>query len=309
MGQNGVTGAAGERPILILGATGMLGHKMWQILSARFPEVYGTMRSAPSDPRFDRYPFLKSERITGNVDALDIEAVLRVIRALKPGVVVNCIGSIKQRASADNPLVSIPINSLLPHQIAAEAAQWEGKTIHFSTDCVFSGQRGDYSESDPSDAEDLYGKSKHLGELLDGNALVLRSSIIGRELDHHASLLDWLLLGNHRTVRGFTRAWWSGVTTNHMANLVGEIIGRFGYLKGLYHVSSGKISKYDLLILVKEAFGLPVEIVPDDTFFCDRSLTGERLREAIGYTPTALPEMLAELARDATPYERLKRQQ
>lgn len=279
----------------------MLGHKMWQTLSSRY-ETFGTMRGSPADDRWKAYPFLKNSNIQGGVDAQDIEQALKVVRELKPDVIVNCIGAIKQRASAEDPVVSITLNSLLPHRLAAEAENWGGRLIHFSTDCVFSGNRGDYTEADPSDAEDLYGKSKHLGELIRGNALVLRTSIIGRELEHHASLLDWFLLGRHQKVRGFTRAWWSGVTTNHLSTLVGEIIGQSGYLKGLYQVSSGKISKYDLLGLLKQAYGLSVEIEPDDSFFCDRSMKGDLLREAIGYQSAGWNVMLKELLDDITSY-------
>lgn len=291
--------------ILVLGTTGMLGHKMWQTLSADFDDVHGTMRSSKSDARWDAFPFLRAKNIVDGIDATVTDDVLRVVRDLKPGVIVNCIGAIKQRASAEDPLVSIGLNSLLPHQLAAEADNWGGRLIHFSTDCVFSGHRGSYSEEDLSDAEDLYGKSKHLGELIRGNAVVLRTSIIGRELEHHASLLDWFLLGGHTSVRGFTRALWSGVTTNHLSKLVGEIIMKFGYLKGLYQVSSGSISKHELLTMVKEAYGMPVEVVPDDSFFCDRSLKGDKFQSAIGYTSPGWQAMLDEMIRDATAYKKL----
>ncbi len=289
--------------ILVLGVTGMLGHKVWQTLSADFADVHGTMRASKSDKRWDSFEFLQSDKIVEGVDALDIDSVLRVVRELKPGVIVNCIGAIKQRPSAEDPVVSITLNSLLPHRLSAEADNWGGRLIHFSTDCVFSGNRGDYAESDNSDAEDLYGKSKHLGELIRGNAVVLRTSIIGRELEHHASLLDWFLLGPHTTVRGFTRAWWSGVTTNHLAKFVGEIVGKFGYLKGLYQVSSGKISKYDLLVLLRDAYGLPVVIERDESFFCDRSMKGEKLHSAIGYRSPDWGSMLQELIGDPTNYK------
>jgi dTDP-4-dehydrorhamnose reductase len=178
--------------------------------------------------------------------------------------------------------------------------------IHFSTDCVFSGKKGDYTEDDPSDAEDIYGKSKYLGEALPDNALVLRTSIIGRELVHADSLLEWFLSQNHKTVRGFKRAWWSGVTTNHLAAQVAKFIGMYPQLTGLYQVSSGKISKFDLLQLVREAYHLDIEIIPDHDFFCDRSLSGERLRAATGYVCPPWSELLRELVNDSTGYDNYK---
>ncbi|MBA2687201.1 MAG: SDR family oxidoreductase [Gemmatimonadaceae bacterium] len=289
--------------IVVLGVTGMLGHKMFQTLSAQFPDVYGTMRGRRDDARWSEYPFLQSERIFDQMDALDLDAFTGKVRELRPEIVINCVGAIKQRASAENGVVSITLNALLPQRLANDLKGWEGRLIHFSTDCVFSGQKGNYDESDPSDATDLYGKSKHLGELLAGNSLVLRTSIIGRELSHHASLLDWFLLGNHKSVHGFTRAWWSGVTTNHLSTMVGEIIAKFGYLKGLYQVSSGKISKYDLLLLLKEAYGMSVDVVPDDSFFCDRSMSGDLLKAETGYQSPQWTAMLQELVQDPTPYK------
>lgn len=290
--------------IFVLGANGMLGHKMFQVLSGSFDDVTGTIRGRRDDSEFAEIALLQSARILEGVDALRDDSLFSMLRSKKPAIVVNCIGAIKQRSSAHDPMTSIKINSLLPHELAAVANEWGGRLIHFSTDCVFSGAKGDYSEDDSSDAEDLYGRSKYLGETAAVNSLVLRTSIIGRELSHHQSLLDWFLLGDHKTVRGFTQAWWSGVTTNHLARLVGEIITEHPYLSGLFHVSSGRISKYDLLCRVKAAYGLPIEVTPDDSFVCDRSLRGERLREAIGYKCASWDTMLTDLLEDPTPYEK-----
>lgn len=289
---------------MILGASGMLGHKMFQVLSGKLDSVQGTIRGTKSDKRFKGTEIFQSTAILDQVDASETGSVLDILRKHRPQVVVNCIGTIKQRSAAQDPITSIRINALLPHEIAAVLSEWDGRLIHFSTDCVFSGETGEYGEEDLSDAHDLYGKTKYLGEGIGGNSLVLRTSIIGRELAHHQSLLDWFLLGAEQSVRGFTRAWWSGVTTNHLASLVGEIVCKNGYLKGLYHVSSGRISKYELLCRLNAAFDLGKEIVPDDSFTCDRSLRGDKLRAAIGYVCPSWDVLLAELTEDRTPYER-----
>jgi len=289
--------------ILVLGATGMLGHKMLQLLSARFENVFGTMRGLLTDPRYRVIAQLVPGRILEGLDLRDAKMVSGVIAELRPDVVVNCVGAIKQRAEAQDPVTSIHLNSLLPHIVANALQGWQGRLIHFSTDCVFSGQKGGYREIDPSDATDIYGKSKYLGEPLAGNSLVLRTSIVGRELIHSDSLLEWFLSMNHKQVRGFTRHWWSGVTTNHLSRLVGDIIRSHPRLAGLYQVSSGKIAKYDLLCLLRDAYALDVEITPDAQSFCDRSLSGDLLREAIGYEAPSWAQLIEELVKDPTEYD------
>lgn len=290
--------------ILILGGAGMLGHKMVQRLVPESPEVWWTVRGAR-----EALPLaeLRSERCIDRIDLGDWTAVAGLLGRLRPDVVVNCAGVIKQRAAAQSPIPSITINSLLPHRLAEAQAAWGGRLIHFSTDCVFSGHRGHYTESDQSDAEDLYGRSKFLGEAQGPNALTLRTSIIGRELDHHQSLLDWFLLGDHASVRGFTRVWWSGVTTNHLAEVVAQALRRDPPLSGLFQVSSGRISKYDLLRSIGAGYGLDVEVVPDEGPVNDRSLDGGRFAAEFGYRCPPWEQLIAELVNDPTPYAHVAR--
>lgn len=295
-----------EPKILVLGATGMLGHKMLQILGSSFDDVRGTIRGTLGDPRYSAIRSFASGRVIENFDASKPEQLAGLLDDLQPDFLVNCIGMIKQRAEGTDAVRNIELNAILPHTAARHVGKWGGRMIHFSTDCVFSGRTGDYTEADPSDAEDIYGKSKYLGEALPENSLVLRTSIIGRELVHSDSLLEWFLSQNHGKVRGFKRAWWSGVTTNHISALVAKFIAMHPRVTGLYQVSSGKISKFDLLQLVRDAYSLDIEITPDDTFYCDRSLSGERLREAIGYVCPPWPELLRELVNDSTGYDNYK---
>jgi dTDP-4-dehydrorhamnose reductase len=288
--------------IVVLGADGMLGHKMFQRLGARFPGTRGTLRTSTTDPRFAGIALLQSDAIVDGVDAMDESGLRRRIESLRPEVVVNCVGVIKQRDAAHDAIPSLTINALLPHRLAAWLRAWDGRLIHFSTDCVFSGRRGHYREDDVSDAEDLYGRTKYLGETTHlANALTLRTSIIGRELFHHKSLLDWFLR-QHGTVRGFTKVIYSGVTTNHLADVVGDVIEHHRDLHGLYQVASDPIAKHDLLRLVKDAFRTDVEIVPDDREVSDRSLDGSRFAAATGYRCPPWPALVAELAADPTPY-------
>jgi dTDP-4-dehydrorhamnose reductase len=294
----GMTGS-----ILVLGGGGMLGHKIFQNLCHRFPEIRCTFRNQPTQRTSAVSELFPSNAIITGVDASrwsDLEALLV---KLKPAVLINCIGIVKQRSEAKTPLVSIEINSLLPHRLAILLASWQGRLIHFSTDCVFSGRKGNYSEGDFSDAEDLYGRTKYLGEVIAPNALTLRSSIIGRELTNRQSLLEWLLQNNGGHVKGYCKAIYSGVTTLHLANLVGDLILRHESLSGLYQVASTPISKYDLLILLRNAYGLHIEIEPDDHFFCDRSLNPAKFAAATGYRCPPWTELVRELAEDPTRYD------
>jgi dTDP-4-dehydrorhamnose reductase len=290
--------------IVVLGAGGMLGHKMFQTLRQRFANTLGTIRGTTGDQAHCRIGLFQKGNLIEKVDVMNQAALAACLRSHRPEFVVNCIGIIKQRPDAHSHLASIAINALLPHQLAELCREWGGRLVHFSTDCVFSGKRGNYAEDDPSDAEDLYGKTKFLGEVDAPSALTLRTSIIGRELSEFSSLLEWFLGQKDGTVRGFTRALYSGVTTNFLARLVADIIADHPSLNGLYQVTSPTISKYDLLCLLRQVYGLSTQIVVDDTFFCDRSMRGDKLRAAIGYKCPSWPDLCAELADDPTPYER-----
>lgn len=290
--------------VAVLGGGGMLGHKLVQTLSRRFPETWCTLHGTRAEAGLDRIG-VGPERVAEGMDAADWTALGGWLAELRPDVIVNCVGVIKQRATAQNAVAAIAINALLPHRLAQACAGWGGRLVHFSTDCVFTGRRGMYGEDDPTDAADLYGRSKAMGEVDAPHALTLRTSMIGRELRHHASLLDWFLAHPGPDVPGFTRAWWSGVTTNHLADVVAGLIERETWLGGVYQLSSGRISKHELLTLLRDAYGRDVEIVPDDSVCIDRSLCGERFAAAAGYRFPGWKALLEQLLADPTPYPNL----
>ena len=288
--------------ILVLGGAGMLGHKMFQILQERIGDTWCTLREATPTGILRKIEFFHGNNVIWNVNASDFSALYRLIAERRPEVIVNCIGVIKQRADAKAAIPSIRINALLPHELSEWCGGWNGRLIHFSTDCVFSGKRGHYSEQDLSDAEDLYGKTKYLGEVSSGRALTLRTSIIGRELSEFKSLLEWFLQQNHKKIIGYTRAYYSGVTTNYLAGLVARIIQEQPALAGIYQVTGDTIPKYELLGLLREAFSMDVEIERDTRFFCDRSMVGRKFVQATGYRTPSWPDLIAELRKDPTPY-------
>ena len=288
--------------ILILGGTGMLGHKMHDVLS-RGHEVVSTTRSPVSSLEVDAGEFFRSGRLIENVDATDMHRLDGLVAGFAPDVVINCVGVVKQRDEAHDPTLAISVNALLPHQLAALSEQHDARLIHFSTDCVFSGARGDYVESDPSDATDLYGRTKYLGEVSNDGALTIRTSIIGRELDHFGSLVEWFLR-QRGEVGGFTRAIYTGVTTARLASIVHRILAERPELTGVYQVASEKITKFELLTMIRDRFGLQdrVSIAPDDGLLCDRSLVGDRFSAATGIEVPPWSEMVDELAEDSKRY-------
>lgn len=290
--------------VLVIGGNGMLGHKLCQRLPDQGCEVVATIRRSAEFAA--RYPSVfESTRLLPLVDVLDDRQLEQVMREVAPRVVINCAGIVKQLAAAHDPLLSVGVNAYLPHKLAKLCADAGSRLIHISTDCVFSGARGRYLESDPSDAEDLYGKSKFLGETTPAEtaALTLRTSIIGRELEVPGhGLLEWFLAQSGRKVRGFSRAVFSGLTTHELARVVSRIIADHPTLRGLYQVASDPINKFDLLGLIRQAYDLPIDIERDETQIVDRSLGMDRFRDATGYAPPGWREMVAEMQRDTTPY-------
>jgi dTDP-4-dehydrorhamnose reductase len=288
--------------VLVLGGTGMLGHRLWIDLRAEH-DVWVTVRG-DHDP-FPAQPEFPAERVVRGVDARATDDLVRVVAAVRPELVVNAIGLIKQLETAGDRLLALTMNSLLPHRLAAVCRAANARLVHISTDCVFSGRRGAYTEADASDAEDVYGRTKFLGEVEAPHAVTLRTSIIGQELRTRLGLVEWFL-GRTGTVRGYRRAIYSGLTTGELARVILRHVIPDPALHGLYHVSSQPISKYELLTLVKEAYGREVALEADDAFVCDRSLDSTRFRQATGYVPPAWPEMIGRMAAHSGFYERLR---
>lgn len=275
--------------VLVLGASGMLGSAVFKFFLADDGlDVYGTLRSS----RFVRYFGDEArDRLIVGIDVENTDGLLTLFAKLRPDVVVNCIGLVKQLADADDPLLAIPINSMLPHRLARMCALIDARLVHLSTDCVFSGKKGKYLESDLADATDLYGRSKLMGEVDYPNAITLRTSIIGHELDGARSLIGWFL-AQQKKVRGFRRAIFSGLPTVEIARVLKNHVFPNPQLHGLYHLSAEPINKYELLSLVALLYGKSIEIEPDDGFVIDRSLNSERFREATGFAPSDWPDLV-----------------
>jgi dTDP-4-dehydrorhamnose reductase len=285
--------------ILVFGAGGMLGHKLMQVLEDTH-EVFGTSRSDTVIAN------IKKARIIPGISIEDDAAVRRAIETAKPDVVVNAVGIIKQLPDSKNVITTLTVNSIFPHRLAELGREFGFRLITVSTDCVFSGSRGDYSEDDIPDATDLYGKSKNLGEVDAPNCLTLRTSIIGHELGTSHSLVDWFLSHRGGRVKGYVNAIYSGFPTVVFAAIIDNLIRRQPALSGLYHVSSDPIGKYDLLKLINERYRAEIEIEPFEDFRIDRSLDSSRFRSATGFVPRSWPEMIDMMAADAVTYDKWK---
>ena len=267
----------------------MLGNASFRLFSADEEfDVFGTIRSPHSLANFSRelHP-----RLISGVDVESLDGMLHVFDLLKPSVVINCIGLVKQLSEADDPLAAIPINSILPHRLARICAVAGARLVHMSTDCVFSGSKGGYVEDDFPDAKDLYGRSKFLGEVDYPNAITLRTSIIGHELSGHRSLIGWFLAQEGK-VKGFKRAVFSGLPTVELARVIKDYVLPNVGLHGLYHVSAEPINKFDLLTLVAKVYGKQIDIEADEDFVIDRSLDSSRFKEATGYKPAPWLELV-----------------
>jgi len=286
--------AKGNR-VLLLGATGMLGHVVFsQLSAANDREVFGTVRDRREAARWFSPELLS--RCLDRVDAFNFDGIIRALAAAQPQVVINCIGVIKQSALAKDPFTSIYVNSLLPHRLALACRLAGTRLIHMSTDCIFDGARGHYREEDQATAQDLYGRSKALGEVTSDGCLTVRTSIIGHELRGKLGLIEWFL-AQKEGVRGFTRAIFSGFPTVIFAGIIREFILDNSRISGCYHISSPPISKYDLLKLVAEQYGKKIDIIPDDSLEMDRSLDSTAFRKITGYAPPTWPKLVAEMHR------------
>jgi dTDP-4-dehydrorhamnose reductase len=289
--------------LLILGGAGMLGHKAYQVFS-KYMETFATFRSF--DNKIISSGIFDEKHVIDNVDANDFNSVKKAIDTAQPTHIINCIGIIKQLKEARNPRISIYINSLFPHLLAEYADSVGAKLILISTDCVFSGKRGNYREDDVMDAEDLYGRSKSLGEVVYGDSLTIRTSIIGHEVSSHVSLVDWLLSNKDGRVSGYKRAIYTGFPTITLAMEILRVVNHFPDLTGLYQVSSNPISKYELLQIIDKQYKTHISIGEDDKFFCDRSLDSSRYRMLTGFQPQSWIDMINDMHQDfiATKYKK-----
>lgn len=278
-----------NKRVLVLGASGMLGNAVLRLF-AQSPgyEVFGSVRSSAASRLL---PDDLQAKIINGVDVENADSLMRLFGIACPEIVINCVGLVKQLAEADDPLAAIPLNALLPHRLARLCEVAGARLVHMSTDCVFSGNQGMYTESDFADARDLYGRSKFLGEVDYPHAITLRTSIIGHELSGARSLVDWFL-GQEGSVRGFKRAIFSGLPTVEVARVIRDHVIPHPELHGIYHLSGLPINKFDLLTRLAATYGKSIDINADEQVIIDRSLNSIRFQQATGFEPKSWTELI-----------------
>jgi len=279
--------------VLVLGVTGMLGSAVFnELYKDKTLDVRGTLRSNSMLRYFSNE---KHANLHCNVDVLDNDSLVDLMANVQPEVVINCVGLIKQLADATEPLSVLPINAMLPHRLSKLCALSNSRLIHISTDCVFNGKKGSYIEEDTSDAEDLYGKSKYIGEVVNQpHVVTLRTSIIGHELNSKASLVDWFL-SQEVSVKGYKKAIFSGLTTVELAGVIKDYVLPKPNISGLYHVSVDAIDKHSLLSLIAIIYGKEIEIEEDVSICIDRSLDSSKFRQITGYQPQSWPKLIQKM--------------
>jgi len=282
--------------IFIFGINGMIGHKIWFEANLKWKKnVFGSKRiqNCKLENNGLEKPFVFEIE-----DISDWGQVEKALVETKPDFIVNAVGVTTRKPEILNLEKALEVNSFFPRRLLKWAQTNNSRIIHLSTDCVFDGGVGQYSELSQPSAKDIYGKTKFLGEIEGSNALTLRFSCIGRELVSHTELLDWFLSQRGKTIKGYSGAMYSGLTSTVIAKEICRVIEKFPNLEGTYQLSSEPISKYDLLCLAKTHFKLDVEIEKFDNYVSDKTLICDKYKKATGFQPASWDEMMKELASD-----------
>ncbi len=284
----------------------MIGHRMWATLATHH-DVYGTIRKKELGP-LKMIPGISAEKCFFNINADSLEHIETILQKLRPDIVLNCIGIVKQLQDANDPLKSIPINALFPHQLAKLSLKNSARMIQFSSDCVFDGLKGKYKEDDFTNANDLYGKTKALGEINNlSHVLTIRTSSIGREVFPHGGLFEWVLGQNNKEINGFSKAIYSGFPTHRLAQIINEYILPNDKLSGILHIASEPIDKYHLLKLINDTFGLNIKINVNNDVFIERSLCCDKFKSLTNFKSTSWQTMINDLAVDFDIYQKIQK--
>ncbi len=286
--------------VLVFGAGGMIGHKMFQAFSAQKLETYAVIRQKISN--YAAFNLFNSKNTFDQIDILEAEKLEKVLTQVKPDVILNCIGVTLRKPEITNLEYCRKVNTDFPWLLNNWVSANNSYLIHFSTDCVFSGKESPYSEASPKTATDNYGITKAAGEVTGNHSLTLRGSMIGRELFGKTELLEWAISKKNQQIKGFSKAIYSGVTTNVMAELVHQLLHRTDRLTGLYQVSSAPISKFDLLKMINSQLQLNMTIVEDSSYATSKVLISDKLAERIGFYCPSWPVMIENLSKDSFQY-------
>ena len=281
-----------DRKLLIIGVGGMLGNALYRYFDERTNNrTFGLLRNKKKILNF--FNKFNSEKIIEK-DFFDLDNLDQILSDLSPNIIFNCIGIVKQNPLSNDPLSSIRVNSIFPHLLNKLSLKFNFRLIHFSTDCVFSGLQGNYLETDFADANDIYGRSKFLGEISNNGNITIRTSFIGKELGTNRALLNWFLSQKGK-IKGYKNAIYSGLTTLEVAKVLDKYVIPNPDLKGLYHLSADNINKYSLLSLLNEVYKKDLFIEEDLNIKIDRSLNSNKFRKETGYKPLKWEKAIQEM--------------
>jgi len=289
--------------ILILGAGGMLGHKLYQTLSKTYDDVIPVFRK--NKEHYHKFNLYKPEKMIGNTDVTDQSKLLAVLNSVKPDIICNCIGKTTRKINSEDSQSVIYLNSFLPHFISKWSSENNSYFIHFSTDCVFSGKNGPYKPNDFRDSRDLYGLSKILGETNSKYGLTIRTSIVGREIENQTEFFEWIFSSKNKSVSGYKNVFYSGVTTNYLSEVVAQLITKDSKSHGLLQVASPPISKLNLIKKVNSLFGLGMKINTDASKVSNKILSPVKFTITSGIKTQTWDEMLNTLKKENSYYENL----
>lgn len=281
--------------VLVIGGAGMLGHQCYLKFKKHFGEnnVGCTLRKSAS--HYSRFGLFEGPNVFSNVDASDFGKVEEVLNSFKPEAVVNCVGLTLRKPELGDFENALELNSMLPHRLALWGLNNDCRVIHFSTDCVFDGSLGGYTEMNAPSAKDVYGKTKFLGEIHYRNSLTMRLSIVGRELEGKTELIEWFLGQKGKEVSGYSEVMYSGLTTNKVADEVIRVLEMFPQLSGLYQVSSEPISKYDLLELVKDIYRTDITLIKNTNYKSNKVLRCDKYVLATSFTQPRWTDLIQQM--------------
>ena len=268
--------------ILILGSNGLVGNTISRYFFEK--ENYQTIAILRDYSKLKLFHKKFHQKFLVIENILDYEKTKKIIKSVKPDILINCLG-ITNKEITNNPKQIekfIIINSLFPHWLQRLCSNIDARLIHFSTDCIFSGKKGFYSEKDIPDPPDIYGRSKLLGELNYENTLTIRKSVIGHELASKNGLLEWFLAQNN-CVQGYKNVIFSGITVLELARLIDTYIIPRSDLKGILNISGQSISKFDLLKILANVYNKSIEIIPNESMNINRTLNGSQFNKLTGY--------------------------
>ncbi|MBC7458547.1 MAG: SDR family oxidoreductase [Bdellovibrionaceae bacterium] len=282
--------------ILIFGASGMIGHKMYMRLKSCGFDVYGTLHKDLSN--YSKYPMFLAPNIIPLINVADFTSVQSLLQDIKPNVILNCVGITLRKVEIKDAEYCTTVNTEFPGVLKNWCLTNKAYLIHFSTDCVFNGKKDYYTEDSTPDATDTYGRTKAAGEVTGDGILTLRGSQLGSEVFFKTELFEWALMQRNSTIKGFTGAIYSGVTTNVMAELVHQIIGSEKRISGLYQVSSEPISKFELLNKINSVFKLQMSVIAEEIYATTKVLRSEKINSQMGFRCPSWDDMISNLLLD-----------